>query len=64
MLPPFWQKVSLFNPVVYLISGMRWAFYGTSDVDPVLSAGATFGFLIVCLGVITWIFKTGRRLKT
>ncbi len=64
MLPPFWQKVSLFNPVVYLISGMRWAFYGTSDVDPVLSAGATFGFLIVCLGVISWIFKTGRRLKT
>jgi ABC-2 type transport system permease protein len=64
MLPPFWQTVSLFNPVVYLISGMRWAFYGTSDVDPVLSAGATFGFLIVCLGVISWIFKTGRRLKT
>jgi ABC-2 type transport system permease protein len=64
MLPPFWQKVTLFNPVVYLISGMRWAFYGTSDVDVVVSAGATFGFLIVCLGLITWILKTGRRLKS
>jgi ABC-2 type transport system permease protein len=64
MLPSFWQKVTLFNPVVYLISGMRWAFYGTSDVDVVLSAGATLGFLLVCLGVIAWILKTGRRLKS
>jgi ABC-2 type transport system permease protein len=64
MLPSFWQKVTLFNPVVYLISGMRWAFYGTSDVDPVLSAIATFGFLVACLVVIAWIFKTGKRLKS
>ncbi len=64
MLPPFWQKVTLFNPVVYLISGMRWAFYGTSDVDVVWSAAATFGFLLLCLGVITWILKTGKRLKS
>jgi ABC-2 type transport system permease protein len=63
MLPPFWQKLSLFNPFVYLISGMRWAFYGTSDVDVVISAGATLGFLVICLGLIAWILKTGRRLK-
>jgi ABC-2 type transport system permease protein len=64
MLPPFWYKVTLFNPVVYLISGMRWAFYGISDVDVVISAGATFGFLVVCLAAIAWIFKTGWRLKS
>jgi ABC-2 type transport system permease protein len=63
MLPPFWREVTLFNPVVYLISGMRWAFYGQSDVDPMLSAGATFGFMLACLGVIWWVFKTGTRLK-
>jgi len=64
MLPAFWQKVTLFNPVVYLISGMRWAFYGISDVDVVLSASATFGFLLLCLVAIWWILKTGHRLKT
>jgi len=64
MLPPFWQTVTLFNPVVYLISGMRWAFYGTSDVDVVVSAAATFGFLVLCGGVIAYIFKTGWRLKS
>ena len=64
MLPPFWQKVTLFNPVVYLISGMRWAFYGSSDVDVVVSAAATFGFLVVCCGIIGYIFKTGWRLKS
>jgi len=64
MLPPFWQKVTLVNPVVYLISGMRWAFYGTSDVDVVLSAGATFGFLVICSGIIAFILKTGWRLKS
>jgi ABC-2 type transport system permease protein len=63
MLPPLWQKVTLVNPVVYLISGMRWAFYGKSDVDVVISAAATFGFLLVCLGIIAWIMKTGWRLK-
>ncbi|CAN5773393.1 ABC transporter permease [soil metagenome] len=63
MLPPFWQKVTLFNPVVYLISGMRWAFYGTSDVNVAISAAMTGGFLLVCLTVIWWVFKTGRKLK-
>jgi ABC-2 type transport system permease protein len=63
MLPPFWRKVTLFNPVVYLISGMRWAFYGRSDVDPMLSAVMTFAFMLACLAVIAWVFKTGRRLK-
>ena len=64
MLPPFWQKLTLFNPVVYLISGMRWSFYGSSDVDVVVSAAATFGFLLVCVGIIAYIFKTGWRLKS
>lgn len=64
MLPSFWQKVTLFNPVVYLISGMRWAFYGTSDVDVVVSAAATFGFLVVCTAIIAFILKTGWRLKS
>ena len=64
MLPPFWQKVTLFNPVVYLISGMRWAFYGTADVNVVISISMTIGFMVVCLGAIAWIFKTGYKLKT
>jgi ABC-2 type transport system permease protein len=63
MLPPFWQKVTLFNPVVYLISAMRWAFYGTSDVNVAVSVGMTAGFLVVCLTAIWWIFKTGHQLK-
>jgi ABC-2 type transport system permease protein len=64
MLPPFWQKVTLFNPVVYLISGMRWAFYGTSDVNVVISIAMTLGFLAVCMTFIGWIFKTGYKLKS
>jgi ABC-2 type transport system permease protein len=64
MLPPFWRDVTLFNPVVYLISGMRWAFYGKSDVNVAISAGATVGFLILCLTVIWYVFKTGKRLKS
>ncbi len=64
MLPPFWQKVTLFNPVVYLISGFRWSFYGISDVDITLSLGMTLLFLVLCLGAIVWIFKTGYRLKS
>jgi ABC-2 type transport system permease protein len=64
MLPPFWQKVTLFNPVVYLISGMRWAFYGHSDVDPLLSAGIIVLFMLACLAVIAWVFRTGKRLKS
>jgi ABC-2 type transport system permease protein len=64
MLPPFWQKVSLFNPVVYLISGFRWSFYGIADVSVELSLGATLLFLLICLGLVGWIFRTGYRLKT
>jgi ABC-2 type transport system permease protein len=64
MLPPFWQKVSLFNPVVYLISGFRWSFYGISDVSLPISMGVTLGFLALCLVAVRWIFKTGYRLKT
>jgi len=59
MLPPVWQTITLFNPVVYLISGMRWAFYGTSDVNVVVSIGMTFGFLVLCLVAIAVIFRTG-----
>ncbi len=63
MLPPFWQKVALFNPVVYLISGFRWAFFGVSDVSVALSAGMAIGLLVVCMGAIWWIFNTGYRLR-
>ena len=63
MLPPFWQNVTLFNPVVYLISGFRWSFYGIADVNVAASLAATLGFLVVCLAVVWWIFKTGYRLK-
>ena len=64
MLPPVWQKITLFNPVVYLISGFRWSFYGVSDVDVIVSTAATVGFLALCLAVVAWIFKTGYKLKT
>jgi ABC-2 type transport system permease protein len=64
MLPPVWQKITLFNPVVYLISGFRWAFYGSSDVGIGLSLGMTFVFLALCLAGIWWIFRTGYRLKS
>ena len=63
MLPPLWQKITLFNPVVYLISGFRWSFYDVSDVNVALSVGMTLLFLVVCLTVVWWIFKTGARLK-
>jgi len=63
MLPPFWQKVTLVNPVVYLISGMRWAFYGTSDVTAAISVAMTLGILVVCMSLVWWIFKTGYKLK-
>ena len=63
MLPGAWRTVSLFNPVVYLISGFRWAFYGTADVAVGVSLAATLGFFLVCLGVVWWIFRTGYRLK-
>lgn len=64
MLPPFWQTVSLFNPVVYLISGMRWAFYGSADVDPVISATMILGFFVACLIAVAWIFRSGWRLRS
>ena len=63
MLPGIWQKIALFNPVVYLVSGFRWAFYGVSDVQVGISLAATFGFMLTCLAAITWIFKTGYKLK-
>lgn len=64
MLPPIWQTVTLFNPVVYLVSGFRWAFYGIADVNIWLSVGMTLGFLALCLVIIAWIFKTGYRLRS
>jgi len=63
VLPPIWQTVSLFNPIVYLISGFRWSFFGLADVNIGVSLGATFAFLIAELLIITWIFRTGYRLK-
>jgi ABC-2 type transport system permease protein len=63
MLPPVWQKITLFNPVVYLISGFRWSFYGMADVNVVVSATAILGFLAACLVAVWWIFKTGWKLK-
>lgn len=63
MLPPLWQTVSLFNPVVYLISGLRWAFYGAADVHIAVSTGMTLGFMLACLGVVWWVFKTGHRIR-
>jgi ABC-2 type transport system permease protein len=64
MLPPFWQTVTLFNPVVYLISGLRWSFYGVSDVAVGVSLAITLLFMTVCLAVVAWIFHTGYRLKS
>jgi ABC-2 type transport system permease protein len=64
MLPPFWQTVTLFNPVVYLISGFRWSFYGIADVSVGVSLAMTVVFLAICLATVWWIFKTGYRLKT
>ncbi|MFC5344137.1 ABC transporter permease [Brevundimonas staleyi] len=64
MLPEPWRTITHFNPVVYLISGFRWSFYGSGDVPIVWSLLATFGFLIACLAVVGWMFKTGYRLKT
>ena len=63
MLPPFWQKVALFNPVVYLVSGFRWSFYGAADVSLALSLGMTALFLATSLAIVAWIFRTGYRLK-
>ncbi len=64
VLPPFWQKVSLFNPLVYLISGFRWSFNEVADVNVSVSLAMTVLFLVLCIGVVQWIFRTGYRLKT
>ncbi|MBC9072939.1 ABC transporter permease [Thauera sp. CAU 1555] len=64
MLPPFWQTVSLFNPVVYLVSGFRWSFYGVADVGVGVSLAMTLLFLVVSMAIVAWIFKTGYRLKS
>ena len=64
MLPPLWQKVTLFNPVVYLVSAFRWSFYGTSDVNVYVSVGMTLVFLVLCLAVVRFLITTGYRLKT
>ena len=63
MLPPLWQKVTLFNPVVYLVSAFRWSFYDRSDVSVYVSVGMTMVFLCLCLGIVRWLLKSGYRLK-
>jgi len=63
MLPPAWQTVTLFNPLVYMINGLRWAFFGITDVHPLWSATVIFIFLFILLGVVAWIFKTGYKLR-
>ncbi|HET8596320.1 MAG TPA: ABC transporter permease [Castellaniella sp.] len=63
MLPPFWQQVTLLNPVVYLVSGFRWSFFGLADVNIWLSLGMTALFLAICLAIVAWIFRTGYRLR-
>ena len=64
MLPPLWQKITLANPVVYLISAFRWSFYGVADVNVVLSAAMIVGFLLACLGFIWWVFRSGYKLRS
>jgi ABC-2 type transport system permease protein len=63
VLPPAWQTIALFNPIVYLVSGFRWSFYGVSDINVGVSLAITLAFLTLCLAVVQWIFKTGYRLK-
>ncbi len=63
MLPPIWQTITLFNPVVYLISAFRWSFYGTADINLGVCVAMILSFLVVCLVAISWIFKTGYRIK-
>lgn len=63
MLPQPWRTISLFNPVVYLVSGFRWSFFGKGDVDIAVSLAVTLGFLVACLAIVAWIFKSGWRLK-
>jgi len=63
MLPPPWQQITLFNPVVYLVSGFRWSFFGVADVSVGISLAMTVAFMLLCLGAVAWIFKTGYKLK-
>jgi ABC-2 type transport system permease protein len=63
MLPPAWRTITLLNPVVYLISGFRWSFYEIADVNVKISVGMTLAFLVICLAIVAWIFKSGYRLK-
>jgi ABC-2 type transport system permease protein len=63
VLPPFWRTVTLFNPLVYLISGFRWSFFGIADVNVAVSVAMTLLFLAVCMAIVWWFFKTGYRLK-
>ena len=63
VLPPVWQTVALFNPVVYLVSGFRWSFFGVADVAVGISLAMTLLFLAICLGIVWWIFRTGYKLK-
>jgi ABC-2 type transport system permease protein len=63
MLPPPWQQITLFNPVVYLVSGFRWSFFGSADVAVGISLGMTLLFLLLCLGIVGWIFRSGYKLK-
>jgi ABC-2 type transport system permease protein len=64
MLPPIWQKITLFNPVVYLISGFRWSFFDVADVDVGISLSMTLVFLALCLVAVWWVFRTGYKLKS
>jgi ABC-2 type transport system permease protein len=63
MLPPFWQTVALFNPVVYLVSGFRWSFYGVADVGVGISLAMTLVFMLICLSAVWWIFRSGYKIK-
>jgi ABC-2 type transport system permease protein len=63
VLPPFWRTVTLFNPLVYLISGFRWSFFDIADVHIQISVAMTLGFLALCMAIVSWFFKTGYRLK-
>jgi len=63
MLPPFWQTISLFNPVLYLVSGFRWSFYEIADVNVGISLVSICAFLLICYGAVWWIFKTGYKLR-
>jgi len=64
ILPPLWQTITVVNRVVYLISGFRWSFFGVSDVNVATSSAATLGFLALCVALVSWIFKTGYKLKS